>query len=155
MTKAYRISQVYDIAKTFISDRNSHVNIKQTDMAITYRITRTLNRDTVYSLTIVQPIGPVIKPEIGVRDWEVDYKQGTIILSENETGLMLAQTRHGVGQVADKNSSVVSKLLARTKSRKFFEIIDLITQRGHGNLALHNNVAEILNIVYRLKELQK
>lgn len=155
MTKAYRISQVYDIAHNFITDRTSFMSINQTNSAIKYKFSQKFMSGDVYTLSIIQPIGPVIKPHFSVRDWEVDYKLGSIILEHNGQNLMLAQTRHSVGKAADKTTSDAEKWLTRIKSRKFFDLIDLVKQRTAGNLPLQNNSKEIFNIVHRLQELQK
>ena len=166
MTKAYRISQVYDIATAFITSASSFVEITQKDNYIQYRFTQTLVNDGIYTLSITQPIGSAVKREPGVHEWEVVHKLGTIALEYKGENLiasqeadkklmMLAQTRHSVGKAADKKSSDLEKLLARAKSRKFFKLIDMIKKRTCGNLPLQNNAKEIFNIIYRLKEMQK
>ena len=167
MTKAYRVSQVYDIANAFITSASSFVEITQKDNYIQYRFTQTLVNDGIYTLSITQPIGSAVKREPGVHEWEVVHKLGTIALeykgknliaSQEETNkkiMLFAQTRHSVGKAADKKSSDLEKLLARAKSRKFFKLIDMIKKRTCGNLPLQNNTKEIFNIIYRLKEMQK
>lgn len=155
MTKAYRISQVYDIATAFITDAGSFVEISHKENHIQYKFTQNLLNMGKYTLTITQPIGAAVKPSKYVHDWEVDYKQGFITLDGNGERLLLAQTRHGVGKEADKKSSDVEKWLARAKSRKFFKLINMVKQRTRSNLPLQHNSKEIFNIIYRLKELQK
>ena len=155
MTKAYRISQVYDIATAFITDKGSFVEISQKENLIRYKFTQNLLNMGKYTLTITQPIGAAVKPSKYVRCWEVDYKQGVITLDGNGEKLMFAQTRHSVGKEADKKSSDAEKWLARAKSRKFFKLINMVKQRTRGNLPLQRNSKEIFNIIYRLKELQK
>ncbi len=157
MQKTYRISQVYDIATAFITNSACAMDISKKDNAIVYTFKQTLNPEEKYTLTIYQPIGQTVRPQFGVRDWEVDYKLGTIILTQgnNNTPLMFAQTRHSVGKAADKSSSDVEKWLARAKSRKFFKLVDMATKRTRGEIKLTNNASQIFNIVYRLKEIQK
>lgn len=156
MQKTYRISQVYDIATAFITNSACAVEVTMKDHAIVYSFKQALNPVEIYTLIIYQPIGQAVRKELGVRDWEVDYKLGNIILTQgNNNPLMFAQTRHSVGKAADKHSSDVEKWLARVKSRKFFELVDMAKKRTRGEIKLTNNVSEIFNIVYRLKELQK
>lgn len=155
MTRAYRISQIYDIATAFITDARTKLDTKKTGNAIKYTFTKNISPETAYTLTIVLPIGEVIKPEPGVRDWEVNYKQGVITLKSGDNLLMFAQTRHSVGRAADIRTSDIQKLWTRIKSPKFFQLIDMANKRTRGQVQLMDNSAQIFNITYRLKELQR
>ena len=155
MTPIYRISQIYDIAETFIMDQDSKMTITEEKEFVKYKFTRIIPHIAQYTLTIVQPVGQVIRPTSGVRDWEVDYKLGRITLTSADKTLFLAQTGHSVGKAGVKDSSKITKAFTRAKSYEFFKLIDLAKKRKSGEIEPINNNVQLFNIVYKLKQLEK
>lgn len=155
MTPMYRISQIYDIAAAFITDSKSVMSVTQNKYFVSYQFTRTVPHVDNFTLKIIQPIGNVIKPEFGVRDWEVDYKLGTITLTDSAGYLLMSQTRHSVGKVGYEESSKLQKTFARAKSHKFFKLVDMANKRNNGNMELKDNTAEIFGIVAKLRCMQR
>lgn len=151
----YRISQVYDIAMAFITDKGTAITVTHDKHFVEYRFTNTLPLIDNFTLKIIQPIGNVIKPEFGVRDWEVDYKLGTITLTDSAGYLLMSQTRHSVGKVGYEKSSELQKIFTRAKSHKFFKLVDMANKRNNGNMELRDNTAEIFGIVARLRSMQR
>lgn len=152
---AYRISQVYDIAESFITDKATQMVAEKKYYGFKYTFTKKISKDTTYTLAIHLPVGQVIKPEPGVRDWEVNYQLGKLSLMSDDKHLVFAQTRHSVGKAGLNTTSDLQKAFIRLKSRKFFDLIDMSNKRLRGELNLRDNSAEIFNVVYRLSQLQK
>lgn len=155
MTPMYRISQIYDIAETFIMDRGVEMTVTEKELFIEYKFTKNIPHIAQYTLTIVQPVGQVIRPTSGVRDWEVDYKLGRITLTSADKTLFLAQTRHSVGKAGVKDSSKITKAFTRAKSYEFFKLIDLAKKRKSGEIEPINNDLQLFNIVYKLRQLEQ
>ncbi|MBP3397592.1 MAG: hypothetical protein J6K82_01545 [Alphaproteobacteria bacterium] len=117
----YKISQVYDIAKTIINDPTFHASKHRTENLTKYTFeTNDLRMD-------------IFAPH-GGEEWDIDYddwyiKEGTISIKD-ETGIIYTKTKHNVGRAFDRPSVNPVALFTRLREPLFFKLIDMAEKRG-------------------------
>jgi hypothetical protein len=114
----YTISQVYDIAKTIISDPTFKAS---KDTCTTYKF----KKEGLY-MDIHAPHGS--------KEWDGDYdtwdyNTGSITITD-ENGSMHAQTKHNVGRAKNRSSINPIAIFTRLRAPLFFRLIDMAEKRG-------------------------
>ena len=117
----YTISQVYDIAKTIISDPT----FKASKDSCTYFTTYKFKKEDL-SMDIHAPHGG--KEWNGDYDtW--DYNEGAISITD-KNGTIYAKTKHNVGRAINRSTVNPVAVFTRLREPLFFKLIDMAEKRG-------------------------
>ena len=167
MPQNVTMKEIYDIAAAFITDRNTKVEVKASDMAIVYEFTKYGLATYPYVMKIVCPRGASTLRKVTYKNTvtqqervvtEGDKKCGEVILSraagfvstEPTQPLAQAKTKANVGRVEDWGQSDLSKFIARMQSPRFFNLYDLAQARATGQIKTTDNTTLMFNIIYRM-----
>lgn len=117
----YKISQVYDIARTIISDQRFNASKYKTKSFTKYTFEKENLRMDIYA------------PH-GGEEWDIDYddwdiKEGSITITD-EKGTIYTHTKHNVGRAFDRPSVNPVALFTRLREPLFFKLIDMAEKRG-------------------------
>ena len=117
----YTISQVYDIAKTIISDPTFNASKDQSTLFTKY----TFKKENLY-MDIFAPHGG--------KEWDNDYdtwdyNEGSITIKD-KNGTIYAKTKHNVGRAMDRSSVNPIAIFTRLRAPLFFRLIDMAEKRG-------------------------
>ena len=117
----YTISQVYDIAKTIISDPT----FKASKDTCTYFTTYKFQKEGFY-MDIHAPHGG--KEWNGDYDtW--DYNNGSITIKD-KNGTIYANTKHNVGRAMNRSCVNPIAIFTRLRAPLFFKLVDMAEKRG-------------------------
>ena len=156
MTKTRTISEMYDIATAFITDRKTTVNVSSTENGTTYTFIRRGLAEYPYQLMIYAPKGA---PEhLKYHPYIIDKKQGSINIQRG-TGInfmegrtiVSAKTKHNVGRAFDKTQRDIVRFGTRMLSPKFFELIEMTNKRAFSKIETSDNTTQMFNLLYRIR----
>ena len=156
MSRTHTISEIYDIATAFITDRKTTVDVSSTENDTTYTFIRRGLEEYPYQLMIYAPKGA---PEhLKYHPYITDKKQGSIKIQRG-TGVNLmegrtivsAKTKHNVGRALDKKQCDIVRFGTRMLSPKFFQLMDMANKRAFSKIETSDNTTQMFNLLYRIK----
>lgn len=177
MSKTYSISEIYNITAAFITDRDTKVQISDSDEdGTSYCFTKYGLANYPYQLRIYVPCGApedlklkgsytfsknLLTGKFKMRwhqPYKTDKKQGEITIQRgtgiNFTGkrtIVSAETKHNVGRAFDKKQRQIVQTGTRMLSPNFFKLVEMAEKRALNQLKTSDNSALMFNWLYRIQ----
>ncbi len=178
MSTQTTITDIYDIAAAFITDRDTNVSIRGNNGSFYYRFTKHGLADYPYCMEIHIPCGApekikskgsytfhTSKFDGKLRmNWHQPYmtdkKQGEVYLhrgtaitdKHHERTLIFATTKHNVGRANDKTQCDLMRFITRQMSPQFFKLVSMANKRTRGEIQTTDNSTMLYNMIYRIKQ---
>ena len=159
MSTETTMTNIYDIAMAFITDRDTNINVSGNGKSLNYKFINRGLADYPYCLEITIPRGA---PErLG---WPLplatNKKQGIVHLHRgtattdiyHERTLLSATTKHNVGRAHDPKQSDLMRFITRSMSPRFFKLVNMANQRTRCEIQTTDNTAMLYNMIYRIKQ---
>ncbi len=176
MSRTHTISEMYDIATAFITDRDTTVQTSSSDNGTTYKFTKRGLAEYPHQLIVYVPKGAPerlklkgsytfrknpLTQKLNMRwnqPYRTDKKQGEITLQRG-TGINFmdgrtiahAETKHNVGRAFDKTQRDIVRWGTRMLSPKFFELVEMANKRATNQIETKNNTTQMFNLLYRIR----
>ncbi len=172
------MTDIYDIAVAFITDRDTKISVHNNDGSISYTFTKYGLADYPYRMEIYIPCGAPEKLKLKGsytfhtsrldndlhmkwhQPYTTDKKQGEVYLhrgtaitdKHHERTLIFATTKHNVGRANDKTQSALTRFITRKMSPRFFKLATMAQKRTRGEIQTSDNSAMLFNMIYRIKK---
>ncbi len=161
MSKTCTISEIYDIATAFITDRKTTVDVSYSNGHLMYTFIKRGLAEYPHTLVISAERGaPTRIPHTNHTDKKlgrVYLQRGTAL--DGGTGprtIISAQTKYNVGRALDPRQREIIQIGTRMLSPKFFELIEMANKRATNQIETKNNTTQMFNLLYRIQnETQK
>jgi hypothetical protein len=148
------IKQAYDIASTFIIDKDTDLKSHSDNWCVVYTISKTFVNKKPYCLEIQIPRNI---PKKNKNNGSITLYQAQ---DDEKTNLFNVKTKHSVGQIL-RDSIHLTKtrnlnvFLEKLLSYRFYKLIKLIEKRTSAQLKRQDKTLEILNMIRQIKESQR
>ena len=156
MSKIYSISEIYDIATAFITDRQTTVDVSNSNGHLMYKFTKRGLAEYPYTLVISAECGAPAKipntNQTNKKPGRVYLQRGTALSGMyGPRTIVSAETKHNVGRAIDSTQREIVQIFTYMLSPKFFQLMDMANKRAFGNIKTTNNTTQMFNLLYRIQ----
>ena len=156
MTKTRTISEIYDIATAFITDRQTTVDVSNSNGHLMYKFTKHGLAEYPYTLVISAERGAPAKipntNQTNKKPGHVYLQRGTALSGMyGPRTIVSAETKHNVGRAIDSTQREIVQFGTRMLSPKFFELIELANKRAFSKIETSDNTTQMFNLLYRIQ----
>ena len=156
MSKTRTISEIYDIATAFITDRKTTVDVSYRNGHLMYKFTKRGLDEYPYTLVISAERGAPAKipntNQTNKKTGHVYLQRGTALSGMyGPQTIVSAETKHNVGRAIDSTQSDIVKFGTRMLSPKFFELVKLAEKRAFSKIETSDNTPQMFNLLYRIQ----
>lgn len=156
MTKTRTISEIYDIATAFITDRQTTVDVSHSNGHLIYEFTKRGLAEYPYTLVISAERGAPTKipntNQTNKKTGHVYLQRGTALSGMyGSRTIISAETKHNVGRAIDSTQREIVQFGTRMLSPKFFELVELANKRAFSKIKTSDNTSQMFNLLYRIQ----
>lgn len=156
MSKTRTISEIYDIATAFITDRQTTLEIVCNDDHTLFGFTKRGLAEYPYTLVISAEHGAPAKipntNQTNKKTGHVYLQRGTALSGMyGPRTIISAQTKYNVGRFFDKKQRLIVQIGTAMLSPKFFELVEMAELRAMDRIETKNNTTQMFNLLYRIQ----